>query len=65
MIFTITKSRNSLSKTVVSCPCFRRKLALLWDALLIYHNAIAYNEDGSDIVEDAKKVVHALYSFIR
>ena len=54
-----------MSKTVVFYPCFRRKLALLWDALLIYHNAIAYNEDGSDIVEDAKKVVHALYSFIR
>ena len=44
---------------------FRCKKSLLWDVAHLARNAQAYNEEDSDIVNNAKVIVHALHKFIR
>ena len=43
----------------------RRKIALLWEVILLYRNTLAYNEDDSLIVKHAKIVTLTLHKFIR
>lgn len=44
---------------------FRRKAALLWDVCQTSRNAKIYNEEDSEIVQDAEKLVTILTTFIR
>ena len=46
--------------------CFRRrKIALIWEVVLLARNAISYNEEDSLIVQHSKIVVQTLLDFIR
>lgn len=59
-------------KTNPASPCpspilllfHRRKSALLWDVVQVLRNALAFNEEGSLIVQHAKILVHTLVKFI-
>jgi hypothetical protein len=44
---------------------YRRKASLLWDVLLLFNNAVVFNEETSDIVIQAAILVHLLFNFIR
>ena len=50
--------------TILHVLC-RRKIALLWEVILLYRNTLAYNEDDSLIVKHAKIVTLTLHKFIR
>ena len=50
---------------VVTILCYRRKIALLWEVILLYRNTLAYNEDDSLIVKHAKILTLTLHKFIR
>ena len=44
---------------------FRRKLALIWEVVLLHRNASSYNEEASLIVEHSKILTQILLKFIK